>query len=378
MKIAFVSVEASDNRRAFSGLTWSIRRMLEDRGVELVLADGLHMPAHRPRRWLQVLLRHGFGLNYLPERSLAVREAYARQAESRLKGREFHAILSPGAIPVSRLYTDKPIVIWTDATFAGLTDYYWDFSRLVLGSRAAGMQADTEAFRRCRFAVFSSDWAAETALRSHELHRDKARVIPFGINLECNHGEEEIRRLVAARQQSALRLLFVGVDWRRKGGDRVLELGAYLQATGIPVQIDLVGGRPRGTLPSFARAHGFLSKANAAGAARLRELYSQAHFLVLPTRAECAAVSVAEAAAFGVPSLTTAVGGNPSMLRDGETGFLMPPDAPVEAYAAPLSRLRANPALYERFALGAFADYRRRFTWEGAAARLLPLLEGLA
>ncbi len=378
LRVAFVCIESADDRRAFSGLTWYIRRMLERQGLELRFADGLSMPARRPRRLLQLFLRHSLGFNYLPERSAVVRAAYARQVEERLSGCEYDLILSPGTLPVSRLGGNKPVVIWTDATFAALENYYWDFSRLVLGSSREGHRAELEAFRRCSLAVFSSDWASQSAISTYGLPRALSRTIPFGINLECSQTEASVRALLARKSKGPLKLLHVGADWRRKGGDRVLELGALLTSLGIPVEIDLVGGRPRVTPPPYVRTHGFISKASTEGRQRLERLYAEASFLILPTLAECAAVSIAEAASFAVPSLTTAVGGNASMMQDGVSGFLVKPGAPASDYLAPLLALLKDPAAYQRCGLAAYADFHARFTWERAAERLMPLLEDLA
>ena len=60
--------------------------------------------------------------------------------------------------------------------------------------------------------------------------------------------------------------------------------------------------------PDITRA-GLLNKNRPAEAARLSRLYAEAHLLVLPTRADCAPMVVAEAMAHGVPVLATGTGG---------------------------------------------------------------------
>ena len=95
--------------------------------------------------------------------------------------------------------------------------------------------------------------------------------------------------------------------------------------------------RARG-LADVMRFPGFL---DAAGKAR----EFAAHDIYLNTnRVDNMPVSVLEAGAFGLPVVATTVGGLPYLLRDGETGLLVPAeDAP--AMAAAVHRLLDDPAL---------------------------------
>lgn len=70
-----------------------------------------------------------------------------------------------------------------------------------------------------------------------------------------------------------------------------------------------------------------------------------AHDIYLNTnRVDNMPVSVLEAGAFGLPVVATAVGGVPHLLRDGETGLLVP-DSDVAAMTAAVRRLLDEPAL---------------------------------
>jgi glycosyltransferase involved in cell wall biosynthesis len=55
---------------------------------------------------------------------------------------------------------------------------------------------------------------------------------------------------------------------------------------------------------------------------RLLEVYRQSHLLLLPTRKDFTPSGLAEAAAFGVPAVTTPVGGIPGMFADDEVVLL--------------------------------------------------------
>jgi glycosyltransferase involved in cell wall biosynthesis len=82
-----------------------------------------------------------------------------------------------------------------------------------------------------------------------------------------------------------------------------------------------------------------------------------------------------EAAAHGLPSLTSNVGGIPTIVRDGSTGYTLPSDAPVSAWADLLSRDVDDPAAYRAMARASRADCEARLNWDAFGRRLLAILE---
>jgi glycosyltransferase involved in cell wall biosynthesis len=82
---------------------------------------------------------------------------------------------------------------------------------------------------------------------------------------------------------------------------------------------------------------------------------ARAHALVLPSWREPWGLAVNEAVALGVPVLaSTRVGAAETLVRDGVSGRLLPPDAPA-AWARAMHRLTVDPAYRGRLAAGAAA-----------------------
>jgi glycosyltransferase involved in cell wall biosynthesis len=69
---------------------------------------------------------------------------------------------------------------------------------------------------------------------------------------------------------------------------------------------------------------------------------------VLSSRSEGMPISVLEAMAAGLPVVASSVGGVPEVVRDGETGIVVPP-GDVGALAAALQRVLADAGLRQRF-----------------------------
>jgi len=107
------------------------------------------------------------------------------------------------------------------------------------------------------------------------------------------------------------------------------------------LRLVLVGeGSLRAELEARARTAGVAEQVWFAGARDdIPELLRALDLFVLPSRAEGISNTIMEAMATGLPVVATAVGGNDELVRDGETGRLVPAEDP-EAMARALQGFR--------------------------------------
>jgi glycosyltransferase involved in cell wall biosynthesis len=226
-------------------------------------------------------------------------------------------------------------------------------------------------------AFYTSEWAARSAVELHGADAIRVEVVPYGANMPIAQSGETIGATISRRRADACRLLFVGVDWKRKRGDRVVETARLLNERGLPTEVDVVGSEPDDPigLPPWVRLHGFIDKSTQDGVDRLQALFEQAHFLVHPAEAEAFGVVFCEAAAHGVVALASRVGGIPSAVREGVSGMLFDVDAPADDYAASIWELMRDRSRYEELALGAYEEYRRNLNWDVQAQRIHARLE---
>jgi glycosyltransferase involved in cell wall biosynthesis len=136
------------------------------------------------------------------------------------------------------------------------------------------------------------------------------------------------------------------------------DLGVLLEAiASIPsVQLAILGDGPeRGRLEAETASRGLGTRVRFLGGgdrAAVLRLFATADAAVLSSSWENFPHTVVEALAVGTPVVSTAVGGVPEIVRDGENGLLVPAGDPV-ALAAALTRFVGDAALRERLALAA-------------------------
>jgi glycosyltransferase involved in cell wall biosynthesis len=147
----------------------------------------------------------------------------------------------------------------------------------------------------------------------------------------------------------ALARLPLDLDWRFEhigGGEKAEELKAHANRLGIGDRISWQGARPR---------------EDVIAAARRADLFVLASKVARSGDRDGLPNVLMEAAAMGVCCVATNVSAIPELVRDGETGVLVPPEDPVRLAAA-IERLARAPEERERLGLAAAEDVRARFS----------------
>jgi glycosyltransferase involved in cell wall biosynthesis len=332
------------------------------------------------RRLVEKAFWHSVGRNYLSDRDPELLHNFARQARLRLPGERGDVVFSPGTLTISFLDTELPITFCADASFAMMLDYYESYSRLAASQVRFAEKAEAATLQKAALAIYPSEWAARGAINHYGIPEERVAVLPFGANFGKDNRREDVANWVTKREFDEVRLLFVGREWKRKGGDIVLETARLLHAAGLRVRLDVVGTaipwRFR-HLP-FVYGHGLLSRANHAELAKLESLFRQAHFLFVPSRAEAYGMVYCEGNAFGLPGLATATGGVSGVIREGVNGFLLALDAEPADYVCVLSAALGSPESYRRLAMRSYDEFAGRLNWRIFCRRYLELLDKTA
>jgi glycosyltransferase involved in cell wall biosynthesis len=212
-------------------------------------------------------------------------------------------------------------------------------------------ELEKRAYAQARRIFVSSKFAADSLVEDYGIGAEGVVVVGSGSN---------VKPPVEVGPRGGGRILFVGVEWERKGGPQLLRAFEQLRAKYPQVELDVVGCE--GT-HGAAKFHGRMA------ADRVRQFYERADIFCLPSLAEPSASVLAEAAAFALPIVGTRVGGTPERVIDGETGWLVEPGA-VEPLALALERLVAHPAAARAMGDRGRALALEHFTWAAVAKKI--------
>lgn len=187
----------------------------------------------------------------------------------------------------------------------------------------------------------------------HHVPRQRIRLVYNGVDTQRfspDHRAEN-RQHMRARLGVAddeVLFLFVGHDFARKGLATAIRALGHLRADRRPVRLVVVGGKPIGQYKRLAARCGVRSQVMFAGSvADPIPFYAAADAYLLPTFYDPCSLGVLEAAASGLPSVTTPFNGAGELLTDGVDGYLLADPSDDYGLAVPMQWL-LDPVLRHR------------------------------
>ncbi len=364
---------------AYSGAPASLLRALSDRDltVEPISSDF----GSASQRLLTNVLTLGF---IGPEtakillRGDGLRLAFRANKPKLLPSREMTAIRSVtvakrlrAAQPIARviqfgseyrLPAGTDYITLDDATLVQLHRAYpYDWMQAVPAQALRRMMARQQRiYRGARACCVLNAWAAASVIEDYGVSPERVHVIGTGPNRAVPR---------APHSWDVPRFLFVGKDFERKNGTRVVESFRIVREQHPRATLDLVGEHPPLDIAGVI-GHGPLRLDRPDESSKLNGLFARATCLVMPSRVEPTGNVHAEALAAGIGSIGTTRGGVSTVI--GDAGVLVDPDD--------------GPALTEamlRFCdASIMAEYGRRaerraplFTWRAVAERMIRALD---
>ena len=211
-----------------------------------------------------------------------------------------------------------PYVLSTDITPLQYDAWADQYNHLVSDSsllRQYKFARNRSCFQGAARVIAWSTWAAESLISDYHVDPDRIEVIPPGVDL--NHWTPS-----ADQAEGVFHILFVGSDFKRKGGDKVL--AAFKQLPANRFQLHLV---TQAKVEAYPGVHVYSDLTP--NSPELLALYQKAHVYVHPAQAEAYSTTAVEAAATGLPVIATRTGGLGSVVDDGVTGFLLDEATPA-------------------------------------------------
>ena len=376
-RIAYVTSNDPRDRRSWSGTHYYMAQALQRHCGDLVPIGPIKPGSLLLKKVLQKGLKLLTGKTYLYTHTVALSKQLANIVTKRMADQDFDLIFAPAASAhIAYLETDLPVVYLSDATFAAIVNYYPEFSGVLKSCIHEGNEIEQMAIDRASLLLYSSSWAAESARQDSTPEQAKVHVLPFGANLEAAPPAEAI---MSRRPSGICKLLFVGVDWEKKGGALAFETLVELERLGVAADLTIVGCTPpkeyRHKNVSFIP---FLNKNDPSQRQQLHKLYVDSDFFLLPTRADCSPIVLCEANAFGLPGIATDTGGISDIIKNGENGYLLPLHARANEYARTIAELYRNQERYLELRRNSRASFDLRLNWDSWGIAVAMLIRNLS
>lgn len=229
----------------------------------------------------------------------------------------------------------------------------------------AKWQLNRSCFRAASHVVAWSAWAKQGLVEEYDVPAEKVTVVPPGVTLE-----EWMRPEARRREEGPVKILFVGGDFRRKGGYLLLEAFRELRALGVELHLvtrDQVSVEPGVSVYNDMQPN----------SAALKALYHSCHIFALPTYGETLGLVFSEAGAAGMATVATRLAAIPEIVQDGNTGLTVPVDDTAALHNA-LRLLVEQPELRLSMGERAIAHVRQAYDAQKNARRLLDLIKAEA
>lgn len=360
--IGFMASDPLEDKRAFSGTMYSMAKALEGTGAKVVripvdsssLLRKLYLKAVKEVGRFIPSLKGRLSKRLVWKAKIAARKLNMRIIE---KCDVIFAPMHSGSLFF--LETSKPIVYLSDATFHLMIDYYW--FGLPKRDIEEGEMIEKTAIEKAAALIYPCRWAADSAVSDYGQSGEKITLAYFGPNLDISKISPHVFSF-----DGHLDLLFVGVDWKRKGGDIAVGACKWLNENGVDATLHVVGIKsldPSISSLPYIENHGFLDKNNPEEYSKIMSLYNQADCFLLPTLAECTGISFCEASTYGLPCFTHDTGGVSDYVIEGESGRLLPIGSTGEDFGRVIKKCVESGEM-EQFSKGARRVVAERLSWK--------------
>ncbi|GBG14972.1 uncharacterized protein NMK_2573 [Novimethylophilus kurashikiensis] len=243
---------------------------------------------------------------------------------------------------------DVPHFTIIDVTLASVRQRYIDLYQSTERALDHLHAFQHRVFQRSTAIFAMGQYVRHSLIWDYRMPPRRVFAIGSGPNIEMG----ERAKLVGSKK-----VLFVGTDWKRKGGPVLLDAFRMIRQYHPDAELFIVGCTPD-IQEHNVHVIGRVARED------LHLYFTGARVFALPTELEAFGIAFVEAMHFGLPILGTAIGAVPELVEIGVNGYLVKPGN-AEALARALDRLLDDDKL--ALQMGE-ASYQRakRYTWDRA------------
>jgi len=195
-----------------------------------------------------------------------------------------------------------------------------------------------------------SEHVRRSAIDHYNIPPDKVECVFAGSNTETDP------RALDNDNFNNKRIVFVGVDWERKGGPELVNAFRILLREYPDAVLDIVGCNPEVNCPNV----------NVIGRVPLDEVktfFRKSSVLCVPTKVEPFGIVFVEAFAHKIPVVSSNLGALPQIVEHGKSGFLCDP-ADATMMARHLGDMIRSPETCQRFGQHGYQRVQEALNWD--------------
>lgn len=254
-----------------------------------------------------------------------------------------------------------------DMTLAqGIRNGVFNLEKIKGSLAEEGIETQKSIYENCAGIFVASNWVLKSLVHDYGIKRDKIFVTGLGGALECD--------VDIQNKRPNLNILFMGRDWRIKGGPMAFEAFKRISESEPKAKLTIIGCSPPISHPAV-RILGYLDKTNPAHQRIMLEALDEATVLCVPSPFDCFGFCYVEAQYHGVVPVTFAGQGRNEAIKDGVTGILVKEQNAEVLSEAVLSLLRDRDRT-RKMSIAGYRYARQHLTWDRVADDILKVTAG--
>ncbi|HTQ98751.1 MAG TPA: glycosyltransferase family 4 protein [Candidatus Acidoferrum sp.] len=211
------------------------------------------------------------------------------------------------------------------------------------------------AIRSLPLVLANTDYVTRSLIRNYGIAPERAHTVYYGLNLPARTGDP-----TGARLEGSPSILFVGSNFQRKGLPVLIKAMEPVVARFPQALLHVIGkDAKQAAVEQSALRAGIGANVRFYGGLpndKVQALYAQADMFAMPSLVEGFGLVFLEAMVAGTPVIGGLCGGTPELIKDGDNGFVVPPDQP-ELLARRIVELAENSGLRAQLVRAGRATY---------------------
>jgi glycosyltransferase involved in cell wall biosynthesis len=253
-----------------------------------------------------------------------------------------------------------PHFVYTDSTVLA-NQYYPEIDiKKVLKSKA-WMKKERLIYLNATYNFTFSTNQKKSIIEQYSINENKVECVYAGSNINCNESDHTYKKY------DTKNILFVGVNWERKGGDILFRSFLKLYDKMPEVSLTIVGCSPDIKHPNV----------EIAGRITLEEVekfYKKASVFCMPTKQEPFGIVFVEAMQRKIPVVASNIGALPDMIKNNYNGFIHEWND-VDGISESLVALLSDPEKCKLFGERSYKLVQEKFNWDNTGAEIKKTIE---